>query len=301
VAKQKMLQTASILQQQEQPMFHASRALFSKLFAGHSYRLDPSGTEASVAALDRKACETAFQRSCVAGNLVLAIFGDVTPDAARHLAEKALKRLRADPPTARESSEPHPSLPDRVVVRLPREQTIILIGFPGAPALDPQRDSFSVLQTALSGLSSTLMDEIREKRGLAYYAGAYERVARDVGAFVLYAGTRDDALPEVETLLRAEMTRIRENGLAADEIDRARNQMLSEYQMGLQDNLGLAFACTMDELIGLGCNHVFSTETRLKAVTADGIRKAAQSRLTEPLSVTSIVRPEKPATPEPHP
>ncbi len=293
VAKQKMLQTAAIQQQMERPMFHASHALFDKLFTGHPYRLDPSGTEESVAALDQKACKAAFQRSCVAGNLVLAMFGDVTPARARQLAEKSLRHMRADPPPARESTQPHPTLPGRVEVRLPREQTIILIGFPGASALDPQRDAFSVLQNALSGLSSKLLDEIREKRGLAYYAGAYERIAPDIGAFVLFAGTREDALNEVEALIRAEMDRIREHGLEIEEIDRARNQMLSEYQMGLQDNLGLAFTCAMDELAGLGCNHVFSTESRLKAVTADAIRKAAAKRLTEALSLTSIVRPDK--------
>lgn len=303
VEKQKMLQTAAILQQQERPMYHASRALFEKLFAGHPYRLDPLGTEASVASLDTKTCADAFGRASAAGNLVIALFGDLTADQAKALVEKEFARMPADPPPARDLAATTPTLPDRVETRLPREQTIVLIGYPGAAALDPDRDALAVLQNSLSGLSSKLMDEIREKRGLAYYAGAYERVAPDVGAFVLYAGTRDEALAEVETLLRAEMARMREKGLDADELDRARNQMRSEYQMGLQDNMGLAFTCVMDELVGLGCNHVFSTESRLKAVTVDAIRKAAAARFVDARSVTSIVRPEKavapPAAPAP--
>jgi zinc protease len=299
VVKQKMIQTASILQQQERPMYHASRALFERLFAGHPYRLDPLGTEKTVESLDRNDCQAAFRRSCSAGNLVLALFGDLTVDEARRLAEKEFSALPRDPAPARVDSTPKPVLPDRVETRLPREQAIILIGFPGASALDPQRDAFSVLQNALSGLSAKMLDEIREKRGLAYYAGAYERVAADTGAFVFYAGTRDDALAEVEALMKVEIERIRKVGIDQEEVDRARNQMISEYQMGLQDNLGLAFTCTMDELIGLGANHVFSTEARLKAVTRDAIRQAAEGRLTDSHALTSIVRPEKPAAPEP--
>ncbi len=297
VGKQKMLQTATIHQQLEKPMYHASRALFEKLFAGHPFRLDPLGTEASVASLTSQTCAAAFRRSSAAGNLVLALFGDLTADEAKKLVEKEFFRMPADPPPAREPVKASPTLPARVETKLPHEQTIILVGFPGASALDPERDALSVLDNALSGLSSRLMDEIREKRGLAYYAGAYERVAPDVGAFVLYAGTREEALPEVEKLLLSEMSRMRDPGLDADEIDRARSQMISEYQMSLQDNLGLAFTCVMDELVGLGCNYVFSTEARLKAVTGAAIRKAAAERLVVSRTVTSIVRSEKPAAP----
>jgi zinc protease len=299
VTKQKMIQTAAIRQQLDRPMFHASRALFEKLFAGHPYRFDPLGTETGVAALGSKECAAAFRRSCAAGNLVLALFGDLTAEQAIKLVEAEFAGLPADPPPAREPARAEPSLPARIETKLPREQTIVLIGFPGASALDPERDALSVLQNALSGLSSTLMDEIREKRGLAYYAGAYERVAPDVGAFVMYAGTRDEALEEVERLIRLELGRIREKGLNQDEIDRARNQMVSEYQMGLQDNLSLAFTCAMDELVGLGCNYVFTTEARLKAVTGEAIRKAAAARLTDALSLTSVVRPQTPAAPGP--
>jgi zinc protease len=293
VVKQKMLQTAAIQQQLERPMYHASRTLLEKLFAGHPYRLDPMGSLQSVERLNPEDCRTAFKKSSVAGNLVLALFGDLTAEEAKAIAEKELQRLRADPPPARPAALATPVLPDRIEVRLPREQTIILIGVPGVSALDPDRDAFSVLQDALSGLSSRLLDEIREKRGLAYFAGAFERVGPDAGAFVFYAGTRDDALDEVEKLMRAEMVRIREKGIDAEEVDRARNQMLSEYQMGLQDNLGLAFACSMDELIGLGCNHIFSTEARLKAVTPESIQKAVAAKLADDKTLTAIVRPEK--------
>ncbi len=292
VEKQKMLQVSGIRQQLERPMFHASRGLLEGLFPGHPFRFDPAGTETSVSTLDRNACLDAFRRAAVAGNLVIALFGDVTDEEARMLAEKALKRMPADPPPARTPAVAGARPSGRIEKRLPREQTIVLIGYPGASALDPQREAFQLLQTALSGLSSKLMEEIREKRGLAYYAGAFERLAPDVAAFVLYAGTRDDALTEVESLLRTEMARIREKGLDADELERARNQLLSEYQMSLQDNLGLAFACAVDELLGLGADHLFSTETRLKAVTADAVRRAAQDRLLESESVLSIVRPE---------
>jgi len=300
VAKQKTLQLAALRQQQERPMFHAQRALFEGLFAGHPFRLDPTGTEASLAALTPDACRAAFRRVAGGGNLVLALFGDITPAQARAWAERAFGRMPGTPPPAHVEAPALPASPGRVEKRLPREQTIVLVGFPGATALDPQREAFQLLQTALSGLSSPLMEEIREKRGLAYYAGAYERAAPDCGAFVLYAGTRDDAREEVERLLRGELARIREQGLTETELNRAREQLLAEYQMGLQDNLGLAVTCSLHELIGLGADHLFHTEARLKAVTADAVREAA-ARLVESQALTVVVRPEaKPATPPDH-
>ena len=57
-----------------------------------------------------------------------------------------------------------------------------------------------VIENALSGLSSDLSTMVREKRGLVYYVGAFDRPGIEPGLFALYAGAREDTAKEVENL-----------------------------------------------------------------------------------------------------
>ncbi len=300
VEKQKALQIAAIRQQRDRPMHIAIRQLFLGLFPGHPFRLDPMGEEETIRALDPATLHETFHRIRSPRNLTLALFGDITTEEAQRIATPFFVSLTGEPPIHPPLPKPAPKLPARKEQRLPRQQTILLIGYPNAPLQNLDREPLQVLASVLSGLSSRVMDEIREKRGLAYFAGAFERVTLDVGTFVLYAGTRDDALEEVETLLRQEIHRIRTTGPSPEEVDRAKALLISSHFEELQNNQQLAVACATHERIGLGAEYVLTTEQRLRAVTPDAVRKAAQTWLREEHSFTSIVRPKNlPSPPTP--
>jgi zinc protease len=288
----KTIQLAAIDQQYEQPFFVAQEALEQVIFQGHPYRWPPLGRRASVAALDQAALRAHFRRTVVTGNLVLSIFGDITPAAARELAEKYVRRVRRAEAPAREAVQARPTLPARVEKREPKEQAIVLIGFPGITLKDPRKDALEIVDTALSGLSSHLSDAIREQRGLAYYSGASQRIGVDPGIFTIYAGTRGDAATEVEGLMSREIARLGTEGLSAEEIARARNQIIAGHEMKLQDNMNLAMVCALNELYGLGCQYEFTTRQRLEAVTADQIRQAAAALFTANRQVISVVLPQ---------
>jgi len=47
----------------------------------------------------------------------------------------------------------------------------------------------------------------------------------------MYAGTREDAVGEVESLFRKEMKRLVTKGLRKDELERARSQIIADFEM----------------------------------------------------------------------
>ena len=63
--------------------------------------------------------------------------------------------------------------------------------------------------------------------------------------------------------------------------------------MSLQDNMGVAMNCALNELYGLGYEYPFGTAARTEAVTADQIRSAAASVCVTNREAISIVLPEK--------
>jgi zinc protease len=202
-----------------------------------------------------------------------------------------LRRLPAGTRPAPEHKARRPILPQQVVQTVPREQTVILAGFPGIDLKDPRRAALDILQKAMNGLSSDLMTRIRDEQGLAYYAGVLQRPGLEPGFFALYAGTRADAVERVQDLMRAEVQRVRSKGLRAGEFERARAQLIAEHQQSLQLTGDTALTCALDELYGLGCDYSFNLEQRLRAVTPEDVRKAATELLTPEKCVNVVVKP----------
>lgn len=291
IEKQRAVQLAAIQQQRERPIFVAEEALRQTLFPRHPYGLNILGSEASVQTLEQKALQAHLRRHVVRGNLALAVFGDITPEVARQLAQHILREVPAGVSPVEEIALPQPRLPMRVSRREPRQQTIVLMGFPGIAVADPREDALALLEEILSGLSSDLGTEVRDKRGLVYYVGAANRPGLAPGHFFLYAGTREDQAAEVERLMAEQLQRLARSGPRAEELSRAREQLISESQMSRQQNDGLAQGCALNELYGLGFDHSLKIEHRLDVWTSDKLRQVAAEFFAADRQVLSLVLP----------
>jgi zinc protease len=291
--KQQALQLAGIRRALEKPMTHAQQMVRDAFFANHPYQFSPKGTLETVAALTREDLPAHHQKLLSASNLVLAVFGDVKADQIRALVEKDFASLPRTPVLEWPALPPFPVDPARVEKRLPFKQTVLVRAWPGIPVGDEREDSISILMDALSGLSSDLFIEVRDKRGLAYYTGATHFSGPVGGLFQIYSGTTEEGLPEVETQVSLQADRLQQDGLREEEFDRAIEQMLADTARARQNNGSFAQQCALDEILGLGYRHSIETEERLKQLDRETVRAAAESIFTAPGDITAVVLPEE--------
>lgn len=105
------------------------------------------------------------------------------------------------------------------------QQINMVMGFQGIPLLDKDYYAASVLAIVLGGgMSSRLMQEIREKRGLAYSVYASNSSYPDTGLFYVYAGTGEKEIGELLPALCGEIVRLGDT-LNEAEIMRAKAQL----------------------------------------------------------------------------
>jgi len=117
------------------------------------------------------------------------------------------------------------------------EQAHLLIGFPGFSYADPDFYAASLVSTALGGgMSSRLFQEVREKRGLVYSVYSFASPFSDGGVFGIYAGTGEDALPELIPVLANEIRGLG-GGFDRDELERARAQLKAGLLMSLESTM----------------------------------------------------------------
>ena len=293
IEKQRALQLAALRRDLERPMTHAQQMVRDAFFPNHPYRFSVQGDPDTVAALSREDLLAHHHKLLGSSNLVLAVFGDVKIDSVRALVEKAFASLPAKSAPAWPPLPPSPAAPSHHEKALPFKQTVLVRAWPGIAAGDPREDAISVLMDALTGLSSDLFIEVRDKRGLAYYTGATHFTGPVGGLFQIYAGTTEDGRAEVETQISAQADRFRKDGPRQDELDRAVEQLLADLARSRQNNASLAQQCALDELLGLGYRHSLETADRLRQLSTETIRAAAESIFSAPGDVTAVVRPDE--------
>lgn len=111
-------------------------------------------------------------------------------------------------------------------------QTNIAIGHLGIKADNPDFPAVRVLDLILGsgGYSSRLYQEVRNKRGLAYTVGSYFGAGtRDYDAFLVYCGTRNDAVRETISVILEQMKKITETEVSDAELAFAKDQYLNSY------------------------------------------------------------------------
>ncbi len=297
--KQRAEVLAGLRAQRERPMQVASEALRGLLYPAHPYRFDPAGATDTVERLTREDVAAHHARLVRRGNCALAIFGDIRPEAARALAERFFANLPEGGSPVTHAEAAPPVLPARAELVEPREQAIVLAGYPAYSLRDPRSDAVSLLAQALSGMSSDLFLEIREKRGLVYFVGSSAMPALDPGFFAFYAGTHAGAVPEVEQLLAEAAQRVASEGLREDEFQRAQAQLVADAAMALQRNGDLALSCALHEVYGLGYRHALDLPDRLARMPREEILKVAQELFQPGRCAVATVLPAGTAAGEP--
>lgn len=116
------------------------------------------------------------------------------------------------------------------------EQAQFILAYQG-PSYNDMRD-FYVSQIASnilgSGMSSRLFQEIREKRGLVYTVSSFDEYYSDVGLFGVYAGTSNENVQELSTVVHEELQKFAEYGPTAQEFQKTINQFSAGILMSME-------------------------------------------------------------------
>ncbi len=291
---ERRVQLESIREQRDHLLHSCSRAMRRALFGTTTYGLDSSGTETSVAALNTKDLQEFHKRFAVPNNCVLAIFGDITVDHVKDAVTKTFGDWKKNDslPTEIPRSAPLKEF-RRVAETRDKKQAVLVMGFSGVSVKDSERYALELVQEACSDLGSRLFLRIREELGLAYYCGAQNFLGVAPGYFAFYVGTAPDQVKLVEEELLKEAALLREKGLNAEELARAKAKLIGQKKIARQDLGGLAQTVALDELYGLGYENNDTEDSKYESITIEQTKQVAQKYLKADVLVVSIVAPEK--------
>jgi len=269
----------AVLQENDEPFSLALRTANHVLFPNSPYGFSVLGTEASNKAIKREDLTAFWKRGYVPSNAVLAIAGDLNLAQAKELATKYFGAWSGNATSSQALVTPSAPAKSVALVDKPgAPQTALLLSSLGASRSTPDYVPLEVMNTALGGLfSSRINMNLREEHGYTYGAQSFFQYRRGVGPFFAGGAIRTDATAPATQELFKEVTRIREEELKPEELQKAKDSF-SKTLVGLfETTRETASTIGQQFVFGLPVEYYRDLPAQIDKVTgADALRAAKQ-------------------------
>lgn len=301
---------------EDRPPSAAMRRFRQQLFSPGPYGVPLEGfpeTVAQVTQIDLvEAHRTVFQPE----NMVFAIVGDISFEEARKLVESSFGDLPALGTPLSEASRRHSPRSRHERLERATEQGFVTMGTVTMPMDHDDSPAMDLAAAVLGqGMSARLFRELRDRRGLAYMVGAFNRQYRHAGMFGVYIGTSPetvatsvrehgdpegfftsggiDAMEWASRALWAEVEQLKLEPVPQAELERARSYLIGGYLRGHEANSQQAHYLAFWHTMGLGVDYDERYPELLREVTSRDVMRVANKYFLDPTTV--ILAPDSAA------
>lgn len=271
------------------PQTIAGKTLYAALFGDHPYSRSSDGTIEGIKAVTVADLRDYMNRVLTKDKLMIGVVGNITPEELVPILDTVFGPL---PETGEQVDIPSPQIGtgETIVVEQDIPQSITVFAQPALTRLDPDFYPAYILTHILGGggFESRLMQEVREKRGLAYSAYAYLRDYDETGLLAGGVATRNDAVAESIAVVRQEWQNLKENGVDQAALDQAKAYLTGSYPLRFTSSGAIARILVGIQYYDFPIDYVDNRNAMVEAVTLEDVNRVAKS-LLDPSALTVVV------------
>ncbi len=284
----------------EDPRDRAQQELFARLFPpGHPLHGNPKGNVADLDGITREDLVAFHRRFYQPDRTVLVIAGDLPPERILASVERAFGDWERGPAP---SPAPRPPMPavsgsPRFTVVLPgKSEAILMLGGNGIARDNPDYYPAFLANRILggSGLGTRLMQSLREREGITYGVYSYFYPVLGERPWMVSLQTAPEAVDRAIAAVLAEIARIRDGGVTAEELTQAKASAIGSLALSMEDQIGMALVYRDAELFNLGLDFPRRFPADVGAVTLEQVQAAARKYIHPDRLIQVVVTPPRP-------
>jgi zinc protease len=289
LAREKTRLIAALKEAETRPESIASKAFNKGVFGAHPYGFTPE--VATVEKLQRSDLENFYASHYAARGAVVALMGDVSRAEAEAIAQSLTERLPAGGSSRRIAQVVMPTRSSEQRIAHPASQSHILIGAPGIARNDPDYFPLYVGNYILGGggFVSRLMQEVREKRGMAYSVYSYFVPMQQPGAFQIGLQTKKEQADEALQLVQATLRDFIAKGVSAKELRAAQQNIVNGFPLRIDSNRKILEYLSVIGFYELPLSYLDDFTGKVEKVTVAEINAAFKRRVNPDVMATVIV------------
>jgi len=294
--KEKEVIRGEIRLNQDNPFRRLSDLLWQNAYHNHPYRYPVIGYESLLKKLTDEELVHYYHEKYVANNTILVLVGDFETQEALEAVQKHFRQFeRRSLPPAPQWSEPMPSGTRKIREEAPVQLAHLAMGYYTVSVTDKDMYPLDVLAILLGeGENSRLTELLQKKQQLVYAVESSHYTPLDPGLFTITAVLEEEKIPAVLSTIRREIEKIKQDGVGGEELEKAKQHVLSSYYFGQETVQSQANDLAENEAFGL--DPLFSKQyvKAIASVTPEEVKRVATQYLTEKnLTLVTLV-PEAP-------
>ncbi len=280
--KQEVEKTIALIKSQEdEPGEVAEKEFLKTLYLSGPYGHLTIGTSDSLPRLTREDISKFYETYYRPNNCTLAIVGDITAEEVKTRIIPFLEKLPVgDIPKAAMKTV---FSEGPVTVKIDRKitQANIILGNPGITRENPDFYALTVMNYILGGggFASRLLQEVRDKRGLAYSVESFFDPGRYTGSFQTVLQTKNSSALEAISLILQQIKRIREEFVSDKELEGAKKYLIGSFPLRIDTQAKLAGIILQEEYFGLGLDYPERYPSLIRSVSRDDVLRVAKTYL----------------------
>jgi len=163
-----------------------------------------------------------------------------------------------------------------------KTQSDIIIGWPGPSRFAPDFQAANLANNILGvfGMMGRLGHTVREKQGLAYYAGSRLRGGPGQGSWTISAGVNPANVQKAIKSILKEVEKITTKAVSERDLEDNKANFISRLPLTLESNEGVAGSIMNMETYHLGLDYLRGYADMINAITREDLLKAAQQYLS---------------------
>ncbi len=274
----------------QRPGTIAGRAWYRAVFDDHPYGRPTGGTVDSVGAITAGDLKDFVSNHLSRAGMVVGVAGDITPEELSRRLDQIFGALPKGGNAARVAAPKLQAAGKTVVIDRNVPQSVVIFGQRGIERDDPDWYAAYIMNRILGGggFSARLMEEVREKRGLAYGVYSYLNPFEKGGLIMGSVGTGNARVAESLRVIKDEWRKMAENGVTAEELQNAKTYINGSFPLRLDSTRRIARILAGVQFNRLGIDYLNRRAAIMNAVTVDDIKRVAK-RLLDADAMTVVV------------
>ncbi|HUO75793.1 MAG TPA: pitrilysin family protein [Candidatus Paceibacterota bacterium] len=284
--------TEELRMRRDDPQQHIERVFEELLYGDQPAGREIGGSIETIQKMMAPDLRTWFDAHYVASDTVIAVAGGIDPERVRAKVTETFEHIREAAKPEKATVSEHQKVPALKIVTKDVEQLYVALGVRAFDMFDERRYPLALMAQILGGgMSSRLFDEVRSKRGLAYYVWAGPQLYTDSGYFEVGVGLNPAKGPEGLSVVLSELAKVASGGVTDEELKRVKDQAEGRMAFVLESTNGTADDYGSSLLFH---DRIVTPEEELAkivAVTRDDIRAVANALFTDDRLNLAIIGP----------
>jgi zinc protease len=287
------------LRTEDNPQALVHEALHSAAFMAHPYRRPIIGWMDDLEHMSWQDASDWYRQWYVPNNAYLLVVGDVDHRQVFRDAERTYGKLKPRVlPVRKPQKEPTQAGIKRLTVKAPAKLPYLAMAWKMPRLQDVDRDrepyALEVLAGVLDGNDAArLAKNLVRGQKIAQSAGAgYEGTVRGEAMFVLDGQPAEGhTIAELESALREQLRRIREEGIAAEELSRIKTQIVANQVFKRDSMMAQAMEIGHFEAGGYHWRDYDKLLEKLRSVTAEEVQAVARKYFSDDSLTVAVLDP----------